>query len=82
MIKIIVVLFIFSNSNTGNKPPAIHCAPPSAIPYVKMLRYEPRFVQWWIKTQSEQPLTDYYNDTTEPAKERQRAWHVRNKFRR
>jgi len=81
MIKILVILSLCSTLNTGtNKPPAIHCIPPSVFPYLRILKHEPRFVQWWIRIQSKNPLTDYINDTSEPRRERQRAWQVRKKI--
>ena len=82
MIKTLIVLFALNASTSINSPPSIHCIPLSVLTYVTILKHEPIFVQWWIRTQSKNPLTDYINDTSEPMKERQRAWQVRKKIDR
>ena len=79
MIKIFIILLAISN--TENAKPSIHRIPPSVLSYVHILKHELRFVQWWIKTQSKNPLIDYIQDTTEPTKERQRAWQINKKLR-
>jgi len=78
MIKALIVLFALNTST--NTPPSIHCTPLSVSPYITILKHESRFVQWWIRTQSEHPLTDYIKDTSEPRRERQRAWQVKRKI--
>ena len=80
MIKMIIVLLALHISHS-NTPPSIHCTPLSALPYITILKHEPKFVQWWIRTQSKNPLTDYIKDPSEPARERQRAWQVHRKIK-
>jgi len=80
MIKTLIILLALNISNS-NTPPSIHCAPLSALPYITILKHEPRFVQWWIRTQSKNPLIDYIKDPSEPMRERQRAWQVNRKIK-
>ncbi|MDX9781002.1 MAG: hypothetical protein RBT66_08185 [bacterium] len=60
-------------------PPSIHPVPPQAIPYVKFLRNEPVFVEWWMKTKSRNPLIDFIQDPSQPVKDRQKAFQFERK---